>query len=102
MLGEDRDYPHTASLSGYCSSSAYNFQDFLVCSDVVLRHARIREALLNVITTGGSVDRTHGRDRFHGLFYVLDDVARLTVSDDFRHRTATKCDDWRSACHGFH
>ena len=69
-------------------------------ADIILRHPRGGEALLETPTHLGSVERDHARERRDRLIHGFDDGASDTVVDDLRYRAAAERQYRCTAGHG--
>src|SRR5713226_10331003 len=70
-------------------------------ADVILRHPRDRETLLETAAYGAAVERNHVGERVHGLLDIVHDPAGYAVVHDFRHRPPAKGEHRRAASHRF-
>src|SRR5712691_1080751 len=70
-------------------------------ADVILRHSRDRETLLETAAYRAAVERNHVGERVHGLLGIVHDPAGYAVVYDFRHRPPAKGEHRRAASHRF-
>src|SRR5690348_15455998 len=73
--------------------------ELVVDGDVVLHHARDREAAQEGAADGGAVEAVEAAERINRAGDVLDDIAADTLIDDFRHRAAAVSHNRRAARH---